>query len=261
MALYEDIFHKLVDQIHSVIPQRTPTAAALENCKLVSHRGEHDNKTIFENTVEAFEKVEDAGVWGIELDIRWTKDLIPVVFHDDNLQRLFNNRQQISELKFSDLKKKYPLIPSLTEVVDKFGHKLHLMIEVKQEDYANAEQQIKTLEKIMHSLVPIKDYHFISIYPQMFEDLKFVPTQALLPIAIISYRKKSHLCFKKNYGGILGHYQFISRYGIRKHLKQGRKVGLGFIASKNSLYRELNRGVEWVFTNDALKLQAMLSKS
>jgi hypothetical protein len=33
----------------------------------------------------------------------------------------------------------------------------------------------------------------------------------------------------------------------------------GFIASKNSLYRELNRGVEWVFTNDALKLQAMLS--
>lgn len=258
MALYEDLFHKIVDKIHSIIPQRMPDKKVLQHCKLISHRGEHDNKTVFENTIEAFEKVAAAKVWGIELDIRWTKDLIPMVFHDRSLKRLFNKEQKISELTYSELKNLCPLIPSLAEVVDQFGHKLHLMIEIKQEDYPKPQQQIETLERTMRPLVPIKDYHFISIHPQMFEELKFVPTQALLLVAIMSYRKKSNLSFEKDYGGILGHYQLISRYGIRKHLRRGHKVGVGFIASKNSLYRELNRGVEWIFTNNALYLQAFL---
>ena len=37
--------------------------------------------------------------------------------------------------------------------------------------------------------------------------------------------------------------------------------GVGFIDSKNSLYRELNRGVSWLFTNQAVKLSGYLNEA
>ena len=53
-----------------------------------AHRGLHDNKTDApENSMKAFRKAVDAG-YGIELDVQLTKDRIPVVFHDESLNRL-----------------------------------------------------------------------------------------------------------------------------------------------------------------------------
>ncbi|HAT9008000.1 TPA: glycerophosphodiester phosphodiesterase, partial [Legionella pneumophila subsp. pneumophila] len=35
--------------------------------------------------------------------------------------------------------------------------------------------------------------------------------------------------------------------------------GVGFVDSKNSLYRELNRGVKWLFTNEAININQYLN--
>ncbi len=260
MSFHEKIFHYIVDSLHKFKPQPKAAREKLLNCKIISHRGEHDNKTVLENTVESFEKALAANVWGIEFDIRWTKDLIPVVFHDVHLGRLFRNKTKIAEIKFSELRTRFPLIPSLAEIVEKFGGRTHLMVELKKEIYPQPKQQMQTLETIFSHLSPIKDFHFISIHPEIFDDLAFLPTQALLPIATLGYKRKSRLSFKKDYGGVLGHYQFLSGYRINRHLLHSHKVGVGFIASKNSLYRELNRGVEWIFSNNAVYLQQIIKQ-
>jgi len=44
---------------------------------------------------------------------------------------------------------------------------------------------------------------------------------------------------------------------VRKHLKSGQKIGVGYPRSKNSLFRELNRSVEWIFSNDAIGLNSI----
>jgi len=42
---------------------------------------------------------------------------------------------------------------------------------------------------------------------------------------------------------------------IKKHHAEKQEIGTGWIGSKNSLFHELNRGVKWLFSNNATKLQ------
>ena len=61
----------------------------MRNCKIISHRGEHDNVQVLENTLQAFARARESGVWGVECDIRWTADQVPVIHHDPGGSRLF----------------------------------------------------------------------------------------------------------------------------------------------------------------------------
>jgi hypothetical protein len=42
-----------------------------------------------------------------------------------------------------------------------------------------------------------------------------------------------------------------------RHHRQGQQLDTGFAASQLSFYRELNRGMDWIFTNHAIKLRAI----
>jgi len=42
---------------------------------------------------------------------------------------------------------------------------------------------------------------------------------------------------------------------VQKHLEVGQKVGTGYPDSRNCMSRELNRGVNWLFSNDAGRLE------
>jgi len=66
-----------------------------------AHRGLHDAETV-ENTLDAFEKAKDAG-YGVELDVRFTKDKKIVVFHDDSLIRSSERDENIENLTYEEL--------------------------------------------------------------------------------------------------------------------------------------------------------------
>ena len=76
--LIESSFLHIVDTIYNKWPRPVPALSRLEACKIISHRGQHDNLAVKENTLTAFDTAVDAGVWGLELDIRWTRDLKPM---------------------------------------------------------------------------------------------------------------------------------------------------------------------------------------
>ena len=90
---------RTIDCFYKRLPQKLPDKNRLQDCKIISHRGEHDNINVFENTLAAFDLIKERGIWGIELDIRWTKDLLPVVFHDKSLKRLFKSDCKLSKIK------------------------------------------------------------------------------------------------------------------------------------------------------------------
>jgi glycerophosphoryl diester phosphodiesterase len=255
--LVENLFHKIIDTTYAAIPQPFPGKNRLASCKLISHRGEHDNKLVFENTINAFDKVAQNGIWGIELDVRWTKDLHPIVFHDKDLKRLFNSNLEVSKATLPEIKNHFPMIPSLEEIIARYGNSLHLMVEIKEEIYPEPDRQNKILKDLFSGLAPEIDYHFISLTPEMFHFFDFLPKQAYLPIAQLNTKDCSDIAIQEKYGGVMGQYFLLKNSVIKKHQDLGQKIGTGFIDSKNCLFRELNRDVEWLFSNNAIELQSI----
>lgn len=101
-----------------------------------AHRGFHNSEMgIPENSLPAFKKAVEYG-YGIELDVRITKDHVPVVFHDADLSRMCRVEKRVSELTFAELNH-YSLgqsaekIPSLADVLALIDGKAPLIIEFK----------------------------------------------------------------------------------------------------------------------------------
>ena len=128
------------------------------------------------------------------------------------------------------------------------------MVEVKEELYPEPEKQVLILKNMFSVLEPAKDFHLISLKPQMLEKINFLKNTAKILVAEFNVNELSRIALEKNYAGFAGHYILIGKNVISKHHKSGQNIGVGYPVSKNSLFRELNRSVEWIFSNDALGL-------
>lgn len=251
----EPSFHRISDWLFSRLPQPVPARERLEDCKIVAHRGTFDGRHVRENTLPAFRNAWHEGAWGIEFDIRWTRDHVPVVLHDADLLRVFHAPDRVIDLMFSELRLRFPMVPSLEEVVTIWGKRLHLMIEIKMERFAEPQLYKRRLADLLSVLEPCRDYHLLSLDPPVFDIFDFAPPTALLPVARLETRRFSRLAIEKGYGGVTGHYLFIADRRIRSHHGHHQRVGTGFIASRNCLFRELNRGVDWIFSHHVAQLQ------
>jgi len=250
---------QICDSIFSIVPQKAPTLENLSKCKIISHRGQHDNITVYENTLSAFDHaLETEGIWGIELDFRWTKDLHPVVAHDPDLLRLFGSNLKISETTLAELKQYCPQVPTLEEVLLRYGGKLHLMVEAKEEHYPQPEKQNMILKDLFAPLMPREDFHLLSLDPEMLVLVKFVDTSAKIPVAVFNAKTLSKISLNEKYAGLGGHYLLLHKKIVKQHLDCGQKIGVGYPKSKNNLFREINRGVEWIFCNDAVEVSGIL---
>lgn len=249
-----------VDLLMAVIPRPVPGESALRNCKIISHRGEFDNRTVMENTLPAFLNARAAGVWGIECDIRFTRDLVPVICHDPDTARVFGGRLVLAEIDFPDLRAAMPAIPTLEEVVAGFGGSTHLMLEVKEFSPARLEEQRAILRTHLAALQPGRDFHILSLDPERFTLVDFLPATACLPVAETNVRRMSEVALARGYCGVSGHYLLLDERLHRRHASAGQVIGTGFPRSRNCLYRELNRGVEWIFSNDAVHLQGIVDR-
>ncbi|MBW1894354.1 MAG: glycerophosphodiester phosphodiesterase [Deltaproteobacteria bacterium] len=260
-SIIEKIFMLSADTMFSIIPRRVPDRESLMQCKVVAHRGDHDNNNkILENTIPAFDRVLENSIWGFEFDIRWTSDLKPVVFHDADLMRLFDSPLKIKDLTFDQIKKDFPLIPSLEEVIHKYGNKLHIFAEIKEEIYPDPALQNNMLKELFASLEPVKDYHILSLCPDMFKVINFAPEHSFIPVAETNMRDMSELALSNDFGGVCGHYLFVTDDILRKHHKKGQGAGTGYASSANCLFREMNRGVDWIFSNNAVEIQGILNQ-
>ena len=69
-----------------------------------AHRGLHTrDRAVPENSLEAFRLAARAG-YGIELDVRLSRDGQVVVFHDDDLKRVCGVDKRVDELDWAELR-------------------------------------------------------------------------------------------------------------------------------------------------------------
>jgi glycerophosphoryl diester phosphodiesterase len=258
--IIETSYLRLMDAVFARWPQPTPAAAALKGARLISHRGEHDNLTILENSLAAFDRALAVGVWGIELDVRWSGDLVPVVVHDADLRRLHGNRAPIDRLTRQELRRFAPQVPSLADVVGRFGGRLHLMIEIKEPLRRDPLRQSRILKEILIGLAPMEHYHLMALHPYTLTPITGFPSESYLVIAYHWPDRFSRWVRRRPWGGLCAHYGLMRNSLIRRHKARGQKVGTAYPSSRNCLFRELNRGVDWIFSNDAGKLQNILDR-
>lgn len=134
------IFALIVLWLIAIRPDNSRRDRMAEFSKVyIAHRGLHDNNgDAPENSMAAFRKAVEAG-YGIELDVRETKDGQIVISHDDNLMRTTGMNRKISEMNYSEFRD-VPLfhsnehVPLFREVLEMIDGRVPVIVEIKSED-------------------------------------------------------------------------------------------------------------------------------
>ena len=115
-----------------------------------AHRGLHD-KNVPENSMQAFERAVQAG-YGIELDVRVSRDNVLVVHHDETLERSCDDKRRVCDVSLEDLKQlslfgTMERIPTFDEVLALVDGRVPLIVELKT-DFSNKELAAQVYERL-----------------------------------------------------------------------------------------------------------------
>ncbi len=244
----------LANQIWSLGPGARISLAD-RSVRLVAHRGAHASGEAVENTLEAFELCLQAGVWGIELDVHLTRDLEPVIHHDPHLGRLHGRPDlTIAEVDFAILRKACPAVPHLSEVVERYGRRMHLMLEIK-ESWRERPAVPEAVSHALDTLEPEQDFHLLTLVPDHLEGFRAIPPAAYVDVAWLNPAETIATNLKLGHGAVSGSFMFLGARRLNALREQGKKVGTGFVENVGALRREVARDVDWVFTDRVLQLQ------
>jgi hypothetical protein len=111
-----------------------------------AHRGLHDNaRGVPENSMAAFQKAVQAG-YGIELDVRETRDHVLVVHHDETLERSCGDSRRVCDVPLAELQqlslfKTSEHIPTFDEVLSLVNGQVPLIVELKTDFYNHSLPQ------------------------------------------------------------------------------------------------------------------------
>lgn len=100
MKSIQVVFH------YALAPNPTKTeetkTMTLKLPKIIGHRGCMAYAP--ENTLEGIHTAADMGVEWVELDVKLTKDQVPIIFHDDTLERVADVSGIIAQMNWAELK-------------------------------------------------------------------------------------------------------------------------------------------------------------
>ncbi|XP_065500714.1 glycerophosphodiester phosphodiesterase 1 [Caloenas nicobarica] len=122
----------------------------------IAHRGgAHDAP---ENTLAAIRQAAKNGATGVELDLEFTADGVPILMHDETVDRTTDGSGRLSDLTFDEVRKLNPAakhrlwskfqgekVPTLREaVVESMRHNLIIYFDVK----GHASQAVDALKQV-----------------------------------------------------------------------------------------------------------------
>ncbi|CAN5507183.1 hypothetical protein BH10BDE1_BH10BDE1_13130 [soil metagenome] len=246
---------KAADWVVATLPETTRRRpAALDPLRIIAHRGAWKQSGCPENTFAAFNRARECGVWGIEFDVRFTKDDVAIIHHDETLLRTYGRPLAINQITHKTLQHEAPDVPTLEDVLTEYAGSVHLMIEIKGRHAEYSGARLKRIGELLKPLKPEEQYHLMSFEPPMLDVLTShigIERRALVSIATTNVQEMSDLALAKGYKAFTSHYAAMTTTLLHRHHSVRQKCGVGFPASKPSLHREWARGVDWVFTNHA----------
>ncbi|MEU8527655.1 MULTISPECIES: glycerophosphodiester phosphodiesterase [Streptomyces] len=117
----------------------------MRNVRVVAHRG--DPYRVRENTLPSIASAVERGADVVEIDVRLTRDGVPVLLHDDTLKRLWGHDRPLSGLAYDELRGLTGEgVPTLDEALEAAG--THpLMIDLPGGDEASVREIVGTVHE------------------------------------------------------------------------------------------------------------------
>jgi len=209
-----------------------------------------------DNTLAAFAEAEAAGADGIELDIHLCRDGIPVVIHDDDVERTTDGRGQVAGLRLAELRRldagswfsprfAGEPVPTLEEVLTWAGDRLRLNLEIK--DYLAGAAIVELLRQFPVARVLVSSFNH-----RLLADLR--RAEASLPLAFLVdsrfWRGAVHRAAAAQAESLHPRQDLVDRVMSAACHHHGLAV-YSWTVDDPQRIRELERlGVDGVFTND-----------
>lgn len=157
-------------------------AMSLKLPKVIGHRGAKAYAP--ENTLESIATAAELGVEWVELDVKLTRDNVPIIFHDEELDRTTNGSGLVRDTDYADIQNLEAgswfgdsfagiKIPTLEEAVDiLIRHNLGLNLEIKPcpgREKETAEIALDHLSQIWddHDRLLISSFQHVSLEAAM----------------------------------------------------------------------------------------------
>lgn len=242
-------------------------ASFLNPTKVTAHRGFSAKAP--ENTESAFNEALEIGADFIELDVQLSKDGEIVVFHDKNLERITGVNELLKNKTYSELLQlDYGIwfgeefagtkIMTLNEVLENFGNKINLNIEIKKND-----DEFITAKKTANL---IKDYHC--------EDSCYITSFSYNALKIVKREnpdiKTGLIANIMTYGGystlndidaLSLNKNFVSQNLINNIHLNGKRVFVWTVNNKSEAEKFINMGADNIITDKPdMAIKAVSSK-
>ena len=128
---------------------------------IIGHRGAKG--LVGENTLASLQKALEYKLDAIEIDVRITKDGVPVLNHNPYIINDISHEFMVSHHTYARLKKQVPDLATLKEAVETINRKVPLLVEVKPGEPVTPI--VRVLEQFLRRGWKATDFQFCSFSP------------------------------------------------------------------------------------------------
>ncbi len=205
-----------------------------EPVKLIAHRGGVVTDEIIENNRAAIEEAVRRGYWMVEVDVRRTRDGVPIAHHDGTFQRYYGDPGSVGELTWEEVSQlkstpggESPL--RLTDYLAACDGRLRIMLDVKAEKEPLPPEYLQAIEDAMRQHGQLKSAYLIGV-----EESK----QHFLGKLRISRRYDDIVAARQRGEDVGSRYFFFPRGGTftTDRIRQAMQLGVPVVPSVNTFH-------------------------
>ncbi|MBG0770064.1 MAG: glycerophosphodiester phosphodiesterase [Anaerolineaceae bacterium] len=219
--------------------------------KIFAHRGA--NADAPENTMAAFQLALDLGADGIELDVMLSKDHELVVIHDDTVDRTTNGSGSVQDLTLAELKAldagNGERIPTLDEVLTRFGGKFQINIELK--NYSTLFDSLPVDVAQLISKHHVEDSVLISSF-NPFNFPRFHRLLPNVPIGMLTFPGKARFFAYRffRYNALNPYFKDVDEDLVQRYHAKGMNMNVWTVDEAADIRHMIKLGVDIIITNN-----------
>lgn len=217
---------------------------------IIGHRGA--SAVAPENSMAAFAAAIEAGADGIEFDVRLSRDGVPVIIHDDTLQRTHGLRRRVVDLTVDELRS--VSVPSLRDLFELMAqNELLLCLEIKGSSDELAERCCELVNEFA-----FEDRVIVECFDlKVIDKIRTLKTAALFEPRIYTDQRLIDRALEVGASVLALHHRLAKSSLIEKAKHAEFRVVVWTVDDPAWIARAQSLGIEALITNDpAMMIEA-----